>query len=222
MKFTNKQFIPGQTSKRVEEDHSERYKFAAQFVKDKNVLDIACGVGYGSKFLKEAGAKSVDGVDISAEAIEYAKENYSSDGINFIVSDAIKYTPNKKYDVIVSFTTIEQILYFKGFLKNLYNLLNPDGILIISTFNKIITSPHSIGLPFNIKEFTIKELSEELENSGFTIIGLFGQRFQRYFKNRYLRRIYKIIFKPDERNSPVVSKIKSKFEPRYFIIKAHK
>ena len=221
MKFTGEQFIPGQTSKRVTEDHTERYKFAAQFVKDKDVLDIACGVGYGSDMLKKAGAKNVDGVDISEEAIKYAKSNYSVDGINFIVSDAVKYIPNKKYDVIVSFTTIEQVLDFKGFLGNLYNLLNPGGTLIISTFNRIITSPHSIGLPFNMKEFTIEELSEELEDCGFTILGLFGQRFQRYFQNRYLRRIYKIIFKPDEKSSPVVIEIK-KLEPRFFIIKAKK
>lgn len=220
MKFTGQQFIPGQTSKRVEEDHVERYKFASQFVKNKNVLDIACGVGYGSKMLKEAGALSVDGVDISEEAINYAKSKY--EGASFFISDAVKYIPNKKYDVIVSFTTIEQIVDYRVFLGNLYNLLNRGGILIISTFNRIITSPRLIGLSFNIKEFTIKELKDELEGCGFNVVGLFGQRFQRYFKNRYLRRIYKIIFKPDEKSSPVVSEIKSRLEPRYFIIKAQK
>lgn len=97
MEFTGLQFIPGHTSKRIEDDHLERYKFASQFVKNKDVLDIACGVGYGTKFLKDNGALRADGVDKSLEAIDYAKTNYPADGINFFASDAVKYNPNRHY-----------------------------------------------------------------------------------------------------------------------------
>ena len=58
---------------KIEEDHLARYDFACKFVNRKKVLDIACGMGYGSKMLSKAGALCVDGVDISEEAIEYAK-----------------------------------------------------------------------------------------------------------------------------------------------------
>lgn len=221
MKFTGRQFIPGQTSKRIEQDHLERYKFAAQFVKDKSVLDIACGVGWGTKFLKEAGAKSVDGVDILEEAINFARDNYSAENINYFVADAVKYLPNKKYDVIASLVTVEQVHDPITFLNNLYKLLDEKGVLVVSTCNRTITSPRSVGW-FNDKEFTIKELSEELGKCGFKIHGTYGQRFQKHFKNRYLMRIYKILFKPDLKNSPVLTEIKPKLEPRYFTIVATK
>lgn len=219
MIFTGQQFIPGKASSRIEQDHFERYKFTSQFVKDKNVLDIACGVGYGSKILKEVGA-NVDGVDISEEAINYARTNYP--GINFLVSDAINYIPNKKYDVIVSHVTIEQIKDYRTALENFYNWLIPNGLLIISSPNRIITSPTSITHLFHAQEFTTKEFGDELERCGFAVVGLYGQRFQRYFKNRYLTRIYKKLFKPDKTSSPMVSEFRSNLEPRYFIIQARK
>jgi len=48
----------------------ERYKFALNYVKDKRVLDIACGTGYGSAMLLlECKAKEVFGVDIDKNTI---------------------------------------------------------------------------------------------------------------------------------------------------------
>lgn len=222
MEFTGKQFIPGQTSKRIEQDHLERYKFTAQFVKDKNILDIACGVGWGAKFLKESGAKSVDGVDIMEEAIQFARDNYSDENIKYFISGAVEYLPNKKYDVVVSHVTIEQIKDYQAVLNNFYNWLVPGGLLIISSPNRIITSPNSVSHKFHAQEFTTAEFIDKLEKCGFTVVGIYGQRFQRYFKNRYLMRIYKKLFKPDNTSSPAVTAIRPGLEPRYFIIKAEK
>lgn len=36
-------------------EHTARYEFVSKFVKDKTVLDFACGVGYGSKILHDEG-----------------------------------------------------------------------------------------------------------------------------------------------------------------------
>ncbi|MEK7154333.1 MAG: aminotransferase class V-fold PLP-dependent enzyme [Patescibacteria group bacterium] len=222
------QFIPGRASKRLEEDHLARYRFAAQFVKDKKVLDIACGSGYGSKFLKESGAKTVDGVDISKEIIDFAKTNYCTDGVNFAVANAETFSPDKRYNVIISFETIECVDDFKAALKNLYNLLEPRGILLISSPNRIIFSPKLKSIlerpanPFHAREFTIQELLQELERCGFVMQGdcLFGQRQRTHFHNRYFRRLHKAIFNPDIKASPAVEKIKK--TPRHFVIKALK
>lgn len=218
MEFTKQQFIPGKTSQRVEQDNVERYKFTVRFTKGLNVLDIACGVGYGSNILKEAGTR-VDGVDISEEAIDYAKTNYPD--INFTVADAVKYVPNKKYDVIVSHVTIEQIKDYRIVLENFYKWLIPGGLLIISSPNRVITSVNLMH-SFHAQEFTTDELQNELKKCGFSIIGLYGQRFQIYFRNRYVSRIYKKLFKPDSTSSPVVTEIRSNLKPRYFVIIAKK
>jgi len=224
------QFVPGQASKRLEEDHLARYKFAAQFVRDKKVLDIACGSGYGSKLLKESGAKAVDGVDISKVIIDFAKTNYCTDGVNFTVANAETFSPDKRYDVITSFETIECIDNFGAALKNFYNLLEPGGILLISSPNRIVFSPKLKSIlerpanPFHAREFIIQELLQELEQCGFVMHGnhLFGQRHRIYFSNRYLKRLYKLIFNPDSKSSPVVESVKKEKQPRYFVIKAEK
>ena len=228
MKFDGEQFIPGQTSRRMEADHHERYKFASQFVMGKEVLDIACGAGYGSKLLKEAGAKHVDGVDLSPEVIQHAQTYFPADGVRFFVSDATSYIPNKKYDVIVSFETIEHVQDYHKLLSNFYHLLRGGGLLIVSTPNRMITSPSLQSLsdkpdyPFHMREFIMPELAEALRGCGFAVQGdyMFGQRQQIYFKNKYMRRLYKIIFNPDVNTSPAVAKLIK--IPRYLIIKARK
>ena len=230
MEYTGLQFIPGRTNKRIEEDHLERYKFASQFVKNKRVLDIACGVGYGSKILKEAGALSVDGVDKSEEAINFARNNYAINEMRFFASDAVEYHPDRQYDIIVSFETIQYIKDFKILLKNFHDWLSDGGTLIISASNRLITSPRSKTIfdrpaeKTYLQEFSVDELINALKDSGFILKGdyLFGQRQQKYFKNLYLRRLYKFIFKPDSKASPAVELLKKGKHPRYFLLKATK
>ena len=58
--------------------HIERYDFAASYVRGGTVLDCACGVGYGTQRLADAGAGTsrVTGVDIDGAAIAYGRANY--------------------------------------------------------------------------------------------------------------------------------------------------
>ena len=145
--FSGEQFIPGKTSKRIAEDHLARYTFALPFVRDKAVLDIACGSGYGSQMLRDkGGASSVDGVDISENMIQYARAHFLSDNVIFTASDLIDYSSQKSYDVITSFETIEHIDDYKKGLQKLHSLLIPGGTLLMSTPNRIITSYHSHSL----------------------------------------------------------------------------
>lgn len=87
-------------------EHLVRYNFALDYCKDKTVLDASCGSGYGSEMLQRV-AKSVEGLDVDKKTIEYAKEKYTN--INFFICDLEKGFPDKVYDVIVSFETIEHL-----------------------------------------------------------------------------------------------------------------
>jgi len=92
MKFTGERMIPGteecSSKSSIFKEHVERYKFASRFVKDKVVLDIACGAGYGSKMLLNRGAKKIFGGDISKETINYCKTKYPNKELSFSVMDA--------------------------------------------------------------------------------------------------------------------------------------
>jgi SAM-dependent methyltransferase len=53
-----------------------RYKFAIECLgSGKKIVDLACGMGYGSHLLRAAGNEVV-GFDYLAEAIDYAREHY--------------------------------------------------------------------------------------------------------------------------------------------------
>ena len=56
-------------------EHLHRYAIAIELSKNKSVLDIACGEGYGSHLLALQ-SSSVTGVDIDTVTIEAAKIKY--------------------------------------------------------------------------------------------------------------------------------------------------
>lgn len=141
-------------------EHIARYSSVLDIVKNKVVLDVAAGSGYGSALLASVAA-SVTGIDINKEAIQYAKKNYGHKNINFIVGSATELPVNdESYDVVVSYETIEHIEDYKGFLREIKRVLRPDGLLILSTPNDLEfpTSNH-----FHIHEFEQHELEDEVK-----------------------------------------------------------
>lgn len=117
MKFNGERVIIGDMKSYIPtlQEHLARYTFALQPALNKTVLDSACGSGYGSKLLTES-AKSIVGVDVSAEVIEYASSLYPN--ITFKVNDLNKNFPVGKFDLCVSFETIEHLEKPEVFLQN--------------------------------------------------------------------------------------------------------
>jgi SAM-dependent methyltransferase len=164
--------------------HLARYKFAANFVIGKKVLDVACGTGYGSNLLKVAGASSVTGVDISSESIAYAKNNYQSSGINFIVGDAADLSIHRDFDIIVSFETIEHLENPDKFLSEISLSLSSGGIFIVSTPQRekgtVTDRPTN---PFHHQEWSKNEF-ETLLRRYFSIVDIQGQ--YNFYKNSWM------------------------------------
>ena len=146
MKFTGERFIP--STKLIEDEigyeHLHRYYAAANLVKNKRVLDIACGEGYGSEILAGL-ANEVAGVDIDEESIKLAINKYTlkTKNLQFKCGTAttIPYN-NEVFDIVVSFETIEHLDQNTQdlFLKEIKRVLVPGGILIMSTPDKKIYS----------------------------------------------------------------------------------
>jgi SAM-dependent methyltransferase len=226
LKNTGEFFIPGQRHRSTEEEHFERYEFAKRFVSGKRVLDIACGVGYGSRMLIEGGASNVVGCDVLPDNIEYAARTYGCEGLKFVIKDARQPIDEGEFDVIVCFETIEHVDNYKAVLLNLHTSLKMDGKFIISSPNRIITSPHlsseSRASYYHIREFTISELKDHLIAAGFKNIEVNGQRQQRFFLNPFLEKQYKQLFKPSKRVSATVQPLKKGLEPEYFVMVAEK
>jgi len=123
---------------KMHSEHYNRYIFTAGFISGKKVLDAACGEGGGS-FLMSEKAKEVIGVDLRGEAIQFAKNNYKGNNVDFIVGDVTKLPfKDNFFDVAVSFETVEHISENdqKKFLAELKRVVRSDGLLIISTPDK--------------------------------------------------------------------------------------
>ena len=130
--------------------------------------------------------------------------------------------------MVVSFETIEHLENHSAALTIIFDLLKFDGQLIISSPNRLITTPKArnqveSGCGFHIKEFTIPELRKDLESVGFRVNdgAIYGQRQQPYLKTAFLRKVYDILYKPKKRASPRVVPVTTKM-PRYFVIVARK
>lgn len=166
--LTWEQLIPKQiaedtASSRLVQLHYDRYKTATRYVSEKQVLDIACGVGYGSQMLNQAGAKSVIGVDICSQTVNYAKKNYFAPNLTFICANAEEFTWSELFDVIISFETIEHLQQPARFLERLHRLLLPGGYLLLSV--PLGETRHFD--PYYLHTFSHGEVSTLLENARF-------------------------------------------------------
>ena len=142
---------------RVSIEHLHRYALAKNYIKNKIVLDIACGEGYGTNLLSE-NASFVYGVDIDRETVEKAKIKYTKENIQFLEGNtsAIPLNDNS-VDVVISFETLEHHDKHDEMMLEITRVLKPNGVLIISTPDKLFYSDER-----NYKnEFHVKELYKE-------------------------------------------------------------
>ena len=167
--FTGERIVPGATdceptfAQKMYQEHIARYAFAAQFAADADVLDVGCGVGYGSQWLGKMGARSVLGFDISAEAIEHARMNYFHPAVSFKVQDATMIDAQGSFDLVTCFELIEHIEQQEPVLDLIKSALREDGVLAISTPRPL----DGIRTHFHVHEMSFEEL-----------FGLLKQRFK--------------------------------------------
>jgi ubiquinone/menaquinone biosynthesis C-methylase UbiE len=165
LEFTGERIVPGKVEKDLYHEHIVRYLFALQYVKDKFVLDAGCGVGYGAQVLLRGGCSRIVGVDISEEAINYARTHYKERNIEFMVGDCTKTSfPDRHFDIVVSFEVLEHIENYEMYLSEVKRILKNDGLFIVSTPNKKTYSDEQEGYknPFHVREFYLEEFYDLL------------------------------------------------------------
>lgn len=147
----------------IRSQHHHRYLFASRFCEGRDVLDIACGEGYGSALLASL-ARSVVGVDIDAGAVGFAARNYVAPNLVFRQGDAGRIEDCERFDVIVSFETIEHLAEHEAFLKGLKQALRPGGLLILSSPDRdVYTDVDSYKNKYHLKELNRTEFKALIE-----------------------------------------------------------
>lgn len=177
--FTGERIVPGadncepRFAEKMYLEHIARYKFASQWVKGKRVLDVGCGVGYGSRWLAEHGAESVLAFDLSADAIEHAKTHYAHERIAFEVASAENFDFGERFDVVTCFELIEHVNAQAEVIQCIRRALKEDGVLVIST-------PRA--LEQKRTHFHTKEFSKE---SFWTLLSSSFEQVHFYFQNNH-------------------------------------
>jgi len=173
--WTGERYVP-EVEGDVEMEHLHRYAIARDLAYGKDVLDIACGEGYGSQLLATV-ARKVTGVDISAEAIAHAARKYVRPNIAFAVgSCACIPLPDASVDLVVSFETIEHHDQHLDMMREIRRVLHANGVLIISSPDKHEYSDEpGYKNEYHVKELYLSEFRDLLA-TGFKHVRLFGQR----------------------------------------------
>lgn len=165
VEFTGERVIPGQVDDNLWSEHIARYAFARRYVEGKRVLDAGCGTGYGTAELARS-ASSVTGLDLSPDAIVFARHHYSHADVHFLVSSctAMPFCANA-FDIIVAFEVIEHLVDYRAFLEECARTLRHQGLFIVSSPNKryYAESRAQFGPnPYHRHEFEPDEFLSEL------------------------------------------------------------
>lgn len=142
--------------------HLTRYTLAKDLCKDKVVLDIACGEGYGSYLMSTWGAKQIEAVDISQETINKASKQFAATNINYICHEAERlHYQDATFDLIVSLETMEHLEDPNSFFNEIKRVLKPNGTLILScpNDNYFIKMGGASENPYHKKKYSFEEFS---------------------------------------------------------------
>lgn len=163
--FTGERFTP-ECVREIAYEHWHRYAFALSLVQGRQVLDAACGEGFGSDLMAGVAA-GVHGIDIDSASIEHARRRYGSRaGLAFSQADVtlLDAFPDASVDVITSFETLEHVHEHDRMLAGFRRILKDDGLLLISTPDKKnYTDATGVLNPHHVRELYFDEFSELLD-----------------------------------------------------------
>jgi SAM-dependent methyltransferase len=137
--------------------HLVVYEWIAARAHGRNVVDLACGEGYGTAVLARTAA-SVVGVDANPEAFEHARLKYGGGSVRF-ERDMIE-TWTGSVDCVVFLQTIEHVEDPDAVLARLAGLVGQRGVVYVSTPNVMTLAPPGAersGNPWHVREYRPEE-----------------------------------------------------------------
>ena len=158
--WTGERFLPTLDGN-IAFEHLHRYALACLLAKDKTVLDIASGEGYGSRLLSSV-AKHVTGVDIDEQSVTHAIRRYPAANLVFRQGSCLEIPADDgAFELVVCFETIEHVDDHHAVYREFRRVLSPTGTLFVSCPDKSIYSdaPGDVN-PFHVHELYLPEFVE--------------------------------------------------------------
>lgn len=158
-------------------EHISRYILSSKIAHGV-VLDCASGSCYGSSILRRGNSINwVISVDVNKDLLKYGKIVYNASSC--VCADA-KHLPFREqcFDSVISIETIEHIRDQKEFLQNIKSCLKRKGTLLLTTPNKLYSSPflQKPLNPYHINEYYLGPLLIFLKLHSFEPSCIYGGR----------------------------------------------
>lgn len=153
------------TSEEIQSDNpihqrlTKAYVVAEEFVSG-NLLEIGCGEGRGFSYLKPF-VSEYTAVDKIESAILKLQQKHPEGKFIRMDIPPLHHLEDNTYDSIVSFQVIEHIEDDEFFLKEIYRVLKPGGIALLTTPNRKMSLSRN---PWHIREYLPKELEKLAAN----------------------------------------------------------
>lgn len=140
--------------------HLAVYEWVADRCAGLDVVDMACGEGYGTDVLARRAAL-VTGVDANPDAHEHARLKYTRPGVRFERDLVERFT--QSCDAVVFLQTIEHVQDPVAILEHFRSMLRPGGAAYVSTPNLLTLAPEGAQKsdnPWHVREYRAEEFRE--------------------------------------------------------------
>ena len=158
----------------IQRNFSRKLHILEKYMEDshKKLLEIGCAYGFFMELIKDKYPQST-GVDISADAIDYAVNTLKVNAHkgNFLDIEM------KQYDVCCMWDTIEHVSAAGEFISKISSEISPNGLLALTTgdigsLNARIRKSkwRQIHPPTHLHYFSVPTISKLLERNGFRVL----------------------------------------------------
>ena len=147
------------------------------------LLDVGCSSGIMTEIYSKSFSKTM-GIDIDKSAIDFAKNNFDQENLEFFnISYDSPELLKKKFDVITCSHIYEHVDDPQVLMDTIYDLLNPGGICLFIGGNKLkIIEPH-FKLPF------LSYMPSKLGNLYIKLMRKDGEYYQKHLSFFNLKKL---------------------------------
>lgn len=142
--------------------------------RDRNILEVGCGTGYGALLLSRLQPRSYVGIDLMPEMIDLATKQPGLQNAQFMVMDAADMSlfPDGSKDVIVIFDILHHIPQWRQVVRECHRVLTAGGRMFLeepsATAIRLWDAIFHWDHPRDAL-FSSRELEAYLREVGFTI-----------------------------------------------------
>jgi 2-polyprenyl-3-methyl-5-hydroxy-6-metoxy-1,4-benzoquinol methylase len=130
-------------------------------------LEIGCGTGNFIQQIAQNKKLEITGSEIYLKGLVYAKNNLPS--ANFVQFDVTKGTIGEQFNIITAFDVIEHIENDNAALSNISQMLNKDGVLIVSVPQHMFLWSKLDEIVKHKRRYSRRDLAAKLKANDFDI-----------------------------------------------------